>query len=112
MASAAPAEIVPEFVARINSPEKYPFITNEDNSISTHRMAAEIDEDTGKWYVFPTIVQLPTGELYQFKDNMKAKEYNLRTGNYLPMASKKEALKYAKGGYKKGTSLESFVPKR
>ena len=104
-----PKEIKPEFIDRITNPAKYPYITNEDKSISTHRMAAEVDEN-GNWMVFPTIVRLPTGELYQFEDNGQAMDYNMRTGNYLPMASKKEALKYAEGGYKKGTALEKFNP--
>ena len=99
----------PEFLNRIQNPEKYPYITNEDNSISTHRMAAEVDEN-GNWVVFPTIVRLPTGELYQFEDSGQAMDFNMRTGNYLPMPSKKDALNYAKGGYKKGTPLESFNP--
>jgi hypothetical protein len=53
---------------------------------------------------------MPTGELYEFNDPYKAMEYNLRTGNYLPMKSKDEAIGYASGGYKKGTALEKFNP--
>ena len=98
----------PEFVDRITNPQNYPYITNSDNSISTHRMAAEVDEN-GNWMVFPTIVMLPSGKLHQFEDSGQAMAYNIRTGNYLPMASKEEALKYAEGGYKKGT-LEEFNP--
>jgi hypothetical protein len=52
---------------------------------------------------------LPTGELYQFEDSGQAMDYNMRTGNYLSMPSKEEALNYAKGGYKKGT-LKEFNP--
>lgn len=89
----------PEFVDRINNPEKYPFIRNKDGSISTHRMAAEVDEQ-GNWMAFPTIVMLPTGELYQFENNQKAMEYARRTGNFLPMKGKEEAIAYAEGGYK------------
>jgi len=101
----------PEFIDRINNPEKYPYVSNEDGSISTHRMAAEFDEDTGKWFVFPTIVMLPSGKLKEFEDPMEAMQYNLQVGNFLEMGSKKEALKYAEGGYKKGTPLETFNPK-
>jgi hypothetical protein len=98
----------PEFVDRINNPQNYPYKENEDGSISTHRMAAEIDEE-GNWFVFPTIVQLPTGELYEFKDNNTAMEYNRRTNNFLPMKTKDEAIKYAEGGYKTGTPLAGDV---
>ena len=100
----------PEFIDRINNPDKYPVLWNEDGSYSTHRMAAEVDEN-GNWFVFPTIVRLPSGELYQFEDNNQAMQYNMRTGNFLPMNSKKEALSYAKGGYKKGTPLSTYKPK-
>ena len=104
-----PGKKQPEFIDRITNPNNHPYITNKDNSISTHRMAAEVDEN-GNWMVFPTIVKLPSGELYQFEDNGQAMDYNMRTGNYVPMPSKEEALKYAKGGYKKGTALEQFNP--
>ena len=103
------AQPVPEFLDRIMNPEKYPYITNADKSISTHRMAAETDEN-GNWFVFPTIAMLPTGELYEFKDPSQAMAYNLKVGNFLPMKSKEEALAYAGGGYKKGTPLEKFNP--
>lgn len=99
----------PEFIDRINNPEKYPYIENEDGSVSTHQMAAEVD-DKGNWVVFPTIVMLPTGELYKFKTNEEAKLFNMRTGNYLLMNNKQEAIKYAKGGYKEGTPLKTFNP--
>jgi len=95
----------PEFIDRINNPDKYPGIKNKDGSVSTHRMAAEMDEE-GNWFAFPTIVMMPNGKLHEFKDPYLAMEYNLRTGNFLPMKNKEEALKYAEGGYKKGTPLE------
>ena len=100
----------PEFIDRINNPDKYPVLWNDDGSYSTHQMAAEVDEN-GNWFVFPTIVRLPTGELYQFKDNNQAMDYNFRIGNFLPMKSKKEAISYAEGGYKKGTPLSTYKPK-
>ena len=41
----------PEFIDRILNPQKYPYLKNKDGSISTHEMAAEVDED-GNWFVF------------------------------------------------------------
>lgn len=99
------------FVDRINNPDKYPYIPNKDGSISTHEMAAEVDEN-GNWYVFPTIVQLPNGNLHRFRDSGLAMDYAIRTGEFLPMKSKEQALKYSEGGYKKGTKLEKFNPLR
>jgi len=99
----------PEFLDRIQNPENYPYITNEDGSISTHKMSAEVDEK-GNWYVYPNIVRTPTGELYEFKDTRQAMEYNIKNNNYLPMKSKAEAIKYAIGGYKDKTKLKTFNP--
>jgi len=98
----------PEFVDRIKNPEKYPYLKNKDGSISTHEMAAEVDED-GNWFVFPTI-QYDGKELKRFNSNSEAMDSALKTGNFLKMTSKKEAIDYAKGGYKKGTALEKFNP--
>lgn len=89
----------PEFIDRINNPQNYPFIRNDDGSISTHKMAAEVDEN-GNWYAFPTIVMLPSGELYEFNKPQQAMDYALRTGNFLLMKDKEAAIKYAEGGYK------------
>ncbi len=97
----------PEFLDRIQNPDNYPYITNEDGSVSTHRMAAEVDED-GNWYVFPSI-QFDGKNLKQFESTEEAMENALATGNFLQLP-KEEALEYAKGGYKKGTPLETFDP--
>ena len=98
----------PEFIDRILNPKKYPYITNKDGSISTHEMAAEVDED-GNWFVFPTI-QYDGKNLRRFKSNKEAMANALKTNNFLSMPSKKQAIDYAKGGYKKGTALETFNP--
>ena len=93
----------PNFVKRLNTPN-YPAIQNKDGSVSTHRMAAEVDEK-GDWYVFPTIVQRQDGTLTQFNDNREAYNWNKQRGNVLRMNNKEDALAYARGGYKKGLSL-------
>ena len=102
----------PEFLDRINNPEKYPYIKNKDGSISTHLMAAEIDDKTGKWIVFP-MIQFDGESLKQFKTNQKgikdAMDEARATGNFLEMPSKEKAIDYAKD-YKKGTALETFNP--
>ena len=102
-----PPNKTPNFVKRIQNPEKYPFISNKDGSVSTHKMAAEVDEK-GDWYVFPTIVQRTDGSLKEFDDPISALKYNKNLGNAIKMNNKKEALAYAAGGYKKNTPLESF----
>ena len=99
----------PEFVDRINNPKKYPYIKNKDGSISTHRMAAEIDEKTGKWIVFP-LIQFDGKSLKQFKTVQEAMDNAKTTKNLLEMSSKEKAINYAKDGYKKGTALETFNP--
>ena len=103
-----PKKKQPEFVDRINNPNKYPYIKNKDGSVSTHRMAAEVDEK-GNWVVFPTI-QFDGKKLVQFKNNREAMGNAITSGNFLQMPSKEKALSYAKGGYKTGTALENFNP--
>ena len=99
----------PEFEDRINNPQNYPVIQNEDGTHSTHRMAANYDEETGKWYVYPTIVDTGDGKLFQFEDtdagNFNALKYAILSGNNYEM-DKESALAYAKGGYKLGTPLD------
>jgi len=89
----------PEWEDRINNPQDYPFIQNQDGSISTHQMAAEGDAE-GNFFVFPMIVQTPTGELKKFEDVGIAKSYALRTGQYKLFKDKDEAIDYSADGYK------------
>ena len=90
----------PQYVDRANNPDKYPHIQNEDGSISTHRMATEVDEN-GDWASFPTIVQMPDGSLKQFEDPFEAMRYNRSIGNTKEFGVDKEAaINYGKGGYK------------
>jgi hypothetical protein len=99
----------PAFLDRVNNPQNYPWINNGDGSRSTHRMAAEIDEDglfgpPGKWYVFPTIVTKPDGQLHRFNDSREAMDYNVRTGNAIEFDDGQEAIDYSIN-YKDGTPL-------
>ena len=94
----------PNFVKRLYT-HNYPTIKNKDGSVSTHRMAAEVDEK-GDWYVFPMIVQQQDGTLTQFNDSRKAFNWNKQRGNVLKMNNKQDALAYAEGGYKKGTLID------
>ena len=80
------------FVDRYRNPSKYPSIKNSDGSISTHRMAdTEID---GKYIAYPTIVQLPDGELMELDENT-AITYALQTGEYKEFQDQKSATSYA-----------------
>jgi hypothetical protein len=101
----------PQFIDRINNPQNYPYIQNEDGSVSSHRMAAEVDEG-GNWSVFPTI-QMIDGKLKQFDDNRTAMRSAFETGNYLPMDSAEEAIRYAEGRHSYGSVQErsSFYEK-
>ena len=103
----------PEFLDRIRNPRKYPYIKNYDNqgnivSVSTHRMAAEVDSK-GNWYVFPTVVQLEDGTLREFDNPYEAMDFNIAGGNYKKFKSKDAALKYAEGGYKT-KAMENYDP--
>jgi len=88
------------FEERAKNPENFPYIENQDGSVSTHRMAAEVDEK-GNWYAFPTIVMNPDGSLTEFEDNFEAMRHNMKTGNIKKFGKDKgAAIGYAKGGYK------------
>lgn len=103
----ADANTQPQFVDRVNNPSKYPHITNPNGSKSTHRMAAEFDEETGEWVAFPTVVLTDDGTLKAFENPFEALRYNKSIGNIKYYGSDKDAaINYAKGGYKKGTPLE------
>lgn len=87
------------FVQRIKDPNRA-VIQNPDGSVSTHRMAAEVDEN-GNWFAFPTIVEQPNGELKEFDTNQEAMDFALRTGENIPFGrNKAKALDFARGGYK------------
>ena len=98
----------PEFLERAKNPQDYPFIQNDDGSVSTHLMSAEIDED-GRIYAFPTIVPKPNGELMKFDDRWKALDYNKKIGNLMEFDTIEEAVEFSKGGDWK-VPLERFKP--
>jgi hypothetical protein len=95
----------PEFIDRSLNPQNYPVINNPDGSTSSHRMAAEVDEN-GNWYVFPTIQMQPDGTLRQYDDAREAMKAAFMTGNILSAPNMESALQYAEGGYKVGTPME------
>jgi hypothetical protein len=82
------------FMDRINNPNNYDIVTNDDGSISTHRMSAEIDENGQAW-AFPMIVQTDEG-LHEYDDPFEALDYNKQTNNAIPFDSIDEALEYSK----------------
>ena len=98
----------PEFIDRINNPEKHPFVRNPDGSISTHRMAAEYDRQGDRWVVFP-MIQMEGGRLRVYEDSQyeSAMRAAITSGNFLEMKGKEAAVNYAKGGYKT-KALEAF----
>ncbi|MDB4352377.1 hypothetical protein OAA60_02990 [Porticoccaceae bacterium] len=70
------------FVQRAINPNIFPRINNADGSVSTHLMAAEVDEN-GDWYAFPTIIQDGSGELIKMS-TPEAFDYAKRSGESIP----------------------------
>ena len=103
----------PHFETRAENVAIFPMVKNssgnDDGTQSTHRMAAEID-DNGQWWAFPTIQQSPDGEMVEFEDAFEALRAAKKSGNAKPM-KKEEAIEYARGGYKKGTLLDKDLYK-
>tara|TARA_R110000751_G_scaffold118645_1_gene219145 strand:+ start:216 stop:605 length:390 start_codon:yes stop_codon:yes gene_type:complete len=95
------------FVGRISDPES-PRIHNPDGSVSTHRMATEIDKD-GNWHTFPTIVQRPDGTMHQFKDSFEAMNYGKETGEIISFGKDKEtAINFGANGYKQAAQAKAL----
>ena len=86
------------FVRRVLEPDKYPTLDNGDGSVSTHSMAAEVDED-GNWYVFPTVLMTKNG-LRRF-DVWDAFSETKKTGNLIPFGKNKDAAIDFSRSYKK-----------
>jgi len=81
-----------------------PVQENEDNTVSTHLMAAEVDEDGQAW-AFPTIIDLGNGKLHRFEDSFDALRVTKQMGNAVPFDSIEKAILWSKN-YKYGTPLE------
>ena len=81
-----------------------PVQENEDNTVSTHLMAAEVDEEGQAW-AFPTIIDLGNGNLQRFDDPHEALRINKHMGNAVPFDSIEKAVLWSKN-YKYGTPLE------
>ena len=93
----------PAFMDRVNNPDRYPVINNEDGSISTHMMAnGSVD---GKAVAYPTIQMMPDGTLKQFQPR-EALDRALENKNVKWFDSDDEALNWASKGYKVGTPLD------
>ncbi len=91
----AGSKVVPEFEDRINNPEKYPYLINEEGEFVTHRMA---DADN---MVYPLVQLQADGTLKDFgKDFEGAREAAEKSGNFKVFETKEEAQNYAEGGYK------------
>ena len=105
-AGAAP----PEFLDRIYNPQNHKFIMNDDGTISTHLMAAEMDSD-GNWYVFPLIQEDANGNLNDYRNDFDtAMEKAITSGNFLPFGQNKDAALEFSKNYKQGTPLEDYNP--
>jgi hypothetical protein len=88
-----------DFVQRILDPDNSPSIDLGDGWTGTHLMAADIDDETGKWLVYPTIVRIE-GELRQLNVE-EAFHHAKATGQYIDFGDKKdEAIEFSKN-YKK-----------
>jgi hypothetical protein len=83
------------FVQRILDPAKYPVLDLPGTgSHATHKMAVEVDDETGNWIAFPTIMQ----------DGDKLTDYGLNG----PREAMREAMKrgeYIDFGYNKDMAL-------
>jgi hypothetical protein len=88
-----------DFVKRILDPENSPSIDLGKGFTGTHLMAADIDDETGKWMVYPTIVRI-NGQLEKLEVT-EAKHHAKATGQFIDFGDRKnEAIDFSKN-YKK-----------
>lgn len=85
------------WVKRGINPDKYPLITNEDESVSSHKLCYGEDEN-GKAYVFPMIIQKEDGSLHEFENPREADDYAKKTNTTMPMPSVEMAKYYSING--------------
>jgi hypothetical protein len=95
----------PAYQDRIDNPENYPVIRNDDGTVSTHRMATM--EQDGVHYAFPMIAQLEDGSLHEFQNPADALRYNRMFNNVKAFDDHKTADEYARN-YKQGTALDEL----
>jgi len=84
-----------DFVRRILDPDNSPSIDLGKGFTGTHLMAADIDDETGRWLVYPTIVRI-NGELQRLEPN-EAMHHAKATGEYIDFEDRKdEAISFSK----------------
>lgn len=80
------------FVQRImnhaKAPRLYDNAGGELGSPSTHSMAADVDQD-GNWFVYPTVVQRPDGNLQRLSRN-EAWQFAGETGERIAFGKNKD----------------------
>jgi hypothetical protein len=81
------------FVDRLYNKNKYPQIDNGDGTYSTHKMSSSDN------IAYPTIVYI-NGKLQEL-DPESARNYALKTGEFIKFNNEQEADKFANNGYKK-----------
>lgn len=84
------------WVQRALEPDKYPFIKNEDGTVSSHRLVYSTG-DEGEAYVYPTIIQQEDGSLKELDEN-EAWEYARSTKTAMRVPNVKLAEYYSQNG--------------
>lgn len=87
------------WVNRYTHPDNYPKINNPDGSYSTHMMVSSDN------MVYPTIVQGSDGKLIKLNPD-DAYNYAQKTGTFIKFPDEKDAIEFARNGYKAGTQYK------
>ncbi len=90
------------FEKRVLSPSMYPVINNPDGSYSTHKMMW--GDSDGKYYAYPSIVQLPNGTRKELHPDL-AWQYAMENKEYRVFNTPEDAARYADGGYKQSWGM-------
>lgn len=76
------------FVKRILNRDDYPVLANPDKTVSTHSMSW--GEANGKYYVYPTVIQIDNGMLQRLDDDT-AWDHAMKTGEFIELNTPEEA---------------------
>lgn len=91
------------FVQRILEPEKYPILPlSGTGSYATHKMAVEVDDKTGRWIAFPTIMQ-DGDQLIDYGVNgpREAMKEAMRRNEYIDFGDDRDTALWFSENYKK-----------
>jgi hypothetical protein len=83
------------FVQRAMNPNIFPQLDLGEGNVGTHLMGYATDEDSGKFVVYPHIIQQKDGSLKKLEPD-EALDHAFKTNQFIPFDTEKEAAYFSK----------------